>query len=341
MKKLSLENYNDILEYFNLTSKPSYTKFCEGKPMDRHTLARYCNLFNKNAEEFVKYWSDFRTEEFVYHFEDKEKEFIKEYKEADKISMTVLASKYRYNIKKISEILKLVLKDEFKYKNKKQFNRHVFDEIDTEEKAYWLGFILADGYLHEERGTLHFSIGAKDYNHLVKFYEFIEGKEPVDEYIYPTTGGVGQLTYGMQLTDRNMADSLKRYGIFQAKSTKEQFNWSIRPDLLRHYIRGYFDGDGCITKNKNICSLVSSKELCYAVKKYCQDVIGIKFNPMYEYVKVKQGELYCFTLSSQFSALQFLDHIYKDSKVYLDRKYKLYLEKLELCPDFKILNGRG
>ncbi len=62
-----------------------------------------------------------------------------------------------------------------------KFNQHIFDNIDTEEKAYWLGFIYADGYiakLNMEKINYAFSIGLAviDVKHLEKFNTFMEYK---------------------------------------------------------------------------------------------------------------------------------------------------------------------
>ena len=51
----------------------------------------------------------------------------------------------------------------------KDYNRHIFDEINSSEKAYWLGFIVADGYLNTERGMLRIKLGNIDKHHLEKF----------------------------------------------------------------------------------------------------------------------------------------------------------------------------
>jgi len=50
-----------------------------------------------------------------------------------------------------------------------EYNRHIFDEINTSDKAYWLGFIIADGYLNDNKNMLRIKLGDKDKHHLEKF----------------------------------------------------------------------------------------------------------------------------------------------------------------------------
>lgn len=59
----------------------------------------------------------------------------------------------------------------------KDYNRHIFDTIDTPEKAYWLGFIVADGYLNVNRRMLRIKLGDIDKNHLLKYINFLGGDE--------------------------------------------------------------------------------------------------------------------------------------------------------------------
>ncbi|MGM9535052.1 MAG: hypothetical protein ACI3VR_07355, partial [Intestinibacter sp.] len=65
--------------------------------------------------------------------------------------------------------------------NRPKFNEHIFDVIDTEEKAYWLGFIFADGYIGStplepnKKSVYNFELSLKleDTSHLEKFKSFI------------------------------------------------------------------------------------------------------------------------------------------------------------------------
>ena len=61
--------------------------------------------------------------------------------------------------------------------NRLKFDNTVFDKIDTEEKAYWLGFIVADGYLNINKHMLRIKLGNRDRSHLIKFIKFVGGNE--------------------------------------------------------------------------------------------------------------------------------------------------------------------
>ena len=59
------------------------------------------------------------------------------------------------------------------YQNLTKFNENVFDSIDTEEKAYWLGFIFADGYISLKGNSFELSLKGSDSEHLDKFNKFM------------------------------------------------------------------------------------------------------------------------------------------------------------------------
>ena len=72
-----------------------------------------------------------------------------------------------------------------------EYNRHIFDDIDSSEKAYWLGFIIADGYLNDDKNMLRIKLGDKDKNHLIKFIKFLGGDlSMLKNEIHNTTGNI-------------------------------------------------------------------------------------------------------------------------------------------------------
>ena len=97
--------------------------------------------------------------------------------------------------------------------------------------------------------------------------------------------------------------------------------------LIRHYIRGYFDGDGCFTftnKSFHINFITASKVLN-------DDLFKIlkleEFNPIESnYINDFNTCMYQINIYRNNEKINFLDWIYKDSNIYLDRKYKKYLK---------------
>ena len=97
------------------------------------------------------------------------KDIIKMYEDN---SITSIAKKYNCSNQTITRLLEkqnIELRGNRKY----FFNESIFDNIDTAEKAYWIGFITADGYINEKRGWLSIQLQYSDIDHLKKFAKFI------------------------------------------------------------------------------------------------------------------------------------------------------------------------
>ena len=62
-------------------------------------------------------------------------------------------------------------------------NSNIFEKIDTEEKAYWLGFLYADGYVDPERGEIILGLAEKYKEHINKFINFLETNAPYKDKI--------------------------------------------------------------------------------------------------------------------------------------------------------------
>ena len=121
---------------------------------------------------------------------------------------------------------------------KYNFNEHYFDNIDCQEKAYWLGFFAADGYNHRDKGYIEFRLHKQDIEILNKFKSCIQSNNPI---------GLYKETYcNLSLYSKHLCEKLAEYGLGQAKTYTLQLP-SLEKSLMRHFIRGYFDGDGCFS----------------------------------------------------------------------------------------------
>lgn len=121
-------------------------------------------------------------------------------------------------------------------------NEHFFDSIDSESKAYWLGFISADGYIRPApKRILGITLSDKDEHHIQLLKNALGSDHTITKY-----GGTARL----HIYSDFLTSALAVHGVIQNKTFTMEFP-SIPQHIIRHFIRGYFDGDGCFTANKS------------------------------------------------------------------------------------------
>ena len=306
MKTIS-KNLYDACEFYLQNQGLSLTKAAAIFSVDRHSIKKHL-IDYKSYSHFFKDQCYLITEEELipvnYFLADKKR------------SLTEVCKKFKIGPNTIKTRMK-ILGIEYQARRERIFNLRKFQEIDTEEKAYWLGFILADGYLNEDRNFLNIKLGIVDEKHLEKFATFMEEKDYKIKYdiggAYTRDNPVCYIDYN----SKELVADLKKWGIFQGKSGKEVPIDFIDDNLKKSYIRGLIDGDGCV-KN-NFFSYVGSIESCQYVKDYFSKWIDYKENCNYIY---KKGTIFTFCLKNQ-QVNNALKEIYLNSSIYLDRKYEV------------------
>lgn len=126
-----------------------------------------------------------------------------------------------------------------------------------------------------------------------------------------------------------MWNILNNYGCTPNKSLTLKFpDESIFADksLIRHFIRGYFDGDGCITRHigKNTVSLVTNILGTYNFLNSLEQQCNFPANSIIKRKDKRHSDPIYSLNFSKSQSLQFIHFIYDDANIYLDRKYKLY-----------------
>ena len=204
-------------------------------------------------------------------------------------------------------------------------NHNYFDNIDTEEKAYWLGFLFADGYIRERKSgnSLEMKLSVKDIEHLQLFKNSVNSNHKIVEGInkvkYKGGFSTSKICY-LAIYSLKLVESIKKQGVHSRKTfTIDKPN--ISNGLMRHFIRGYFDGDGSFSFNPqkyiNKTQIVSASEL---FTKFIIDELGdnnIRIN-LYSNIKLQ--------IQNKLDNLKFYDYIYKNANVYLKRKKEKYEE---------------
>lgn len=204
-------------------------------------------------------------------------------------------------------------------------NYDYFSMIDTEEKAYWLGFIYADGNVNKVKNTLTINLQAGDKKHLEKLNKCLEGN-----YSVKVTENIrGDKTYWnarLSVYSTKLVKDLINKGVVPNKTSVIVFP-TIQNDLVRHFIRGYFDGDGtvCERKHKKGPSDLACSFTC-GNQTFLESIRKILFeNNINSYiVQTNENKVY-LSLAGLQNPDNFLKYIYKDATIYLDRKF----EKME------------
>lgn len=206
-----------------------------------------------------------------------------------------------------------------------------FDNIDTEEKAYWLGFFYADGYLTNNSNAIAIELKATDKEHLEKFKASLHSEKDVKIYHKNSTYGP-QDNCRFIFSSSHMKDILLSYYKSVNKTFEGEFPKITNPELIRHAIRGFFDGDGCLTglpKDQDYLfkpsvSFIGTKETL----KYIEQISGFLW-VWSQRVADKTKNNYQIQCGRVHDCMNFLNYMYKDSHIYLDRKYERYQLLLE------------
>ena len=213
----------------------------------------------------------------------------------------------------------------------KPFNENYFETIDTEKKAYFLGFLMADGCVKTRECQPCIAMQLKSTDKYI--LEELKAELKTDNTIeYNKKRNHSTL----RVHSQKMADDLKKYGIVPRKTGKEKLPLKLLPnDMVRHFIRGFFDGDGWVTltsshgkRNKRLgVGFVGNVKMLTDIKKCFMKNLQSSFNANpYVYDNNAKGydgfaELIFYKLSD---CVEIFKWLYKDATIFLSRKRDVF-----------------
>lgn len=217
-------------------------------------------------------------------------------------------------------------------------DQHFFDVIDTEDKAYWLGFIYADGYI--VKSTRNYELGIElnyqDSGHLNKFNKIFNDYYNVSKKIsnydsIDICGGRdprGKVRESciIRIYSKTICEGLVKNGVVQNKTNSEIFPKIQNKELFLHFLRGYIDGDGSyvVRNNKYKTPIISIQGNNIHMHNYIinklDEFFGIK-----AYVRPDRTS-YKLSIRRKTDIFKLINLMYDNANIYLDRKFDKIIE---------------
>lgn len=212
-------------------------------------------------------------------------------------------------------------------KSKYTYDELYFNSINSSEKAYWLGFFYADGYVSighyngkESSYEASIELSEKDFLHLKKFVNCISGNIPVNKFrkVCGTPAKIHDFC-SVRVYSKTMVFDLINDGVVQNKSFILKFPTCVKEEYMSHFIRGYFDGNGSVCENKKQKSVRCN--FTTASEDFAIDLMNWLINNGIRcYITRYRNILQC-NIRGLKNVEEFRKLLYKDSTIYLDRKF--------------------
>lgn len=205
------------------------------------------------------------------------------------------------------------------------FTEDYFEIINCESKAYWVGYLAADGCLLRGNGVY---LSSKDIEVLDRFRSDLKvvkkmGKSEIN----------GKDYFRICLYSNKMYNDLLKYNLTPRKSLTLKPPANLPKDMIRHWIRGYFDGDGCIT--------IKAKKPNHLVSRCRFGILGtfevlnfIKINLPFELREIRlkdnKSKIYSLSTGKIDNIYSVFNYLYSGTSLYLKRKKDKFIEYFEM-----------
>lgn len=249
-----------------------------------------------------------------------EKQIVADYLE--NFGTAELVKKYNLHRTTIQRILKNYNIPLRKRTTAAKFDIHFFDTY-TVESCYWAGFIAADGNISKDRNNVNIHLAISDLSHLQKFARAIKYTGNIEQHKEDCRISIAGSYYKEALA--------KKFDLFPQKTKTVSISSKIPQEFLFDYIRGYFDGDGCITQTNeylHISFTSGSEKILEQLREifFSNNIVLQSKNKIPPITNGSSINYFCK------NALNILDLLYMNSTedIRLDRKYNLYCKYKEI-----------
>lgn len=318
------ESVNDIVQ--RLANGEKFSTLCEEYGFERHNYGRW---LEQNG-----YRTRRKSSKRTIIPDDQLAEAYRLITE-EQYSLQQVAKIIGYSYPTVSKRLWEVYQCKTLPDGKRPVNDHYFDNIDTAEKAYWLGFLLADGTV-SNKYRIEFCLQDQDKYAVENFREAINSKHNICKKVVR-----GFVNWRISFCSKIMAEALAILGCWPRK-TYNKILPVINQSLYSHFMRGYVDGNGStylsycnsLTAQITTGSQIFAQQLQELLYKY--DIVCC----------IKQDRRTTSSYRINFNLInsgKLLDWCYRDSteKTRLHRKYEKYLKAKNCRPQSNVTEDCG
>jgi hypothetical protein len=236
----------------------------------------------------------------------------------DNISSEKIAKQFDINGTTVCRILKrrgIELRSESDRHRTLNLYEDFFSVIDTQEKAYLLGFLYADGSVHKDNNMIKIEVHEKDQDILELFIQNIfnncRPKIGIDREVYRY----------ITITSKQLKEDLIKHGCTPQKTFTVSLP-TLNNEMLSHFLRGLYDGDGCICTTNNQVSVTLTGLGTFL--KQIQDIYTSLNIRSYYVVYKKNKKIGDLCVRAVDEVNKLLRYLYSDARIYLQRKYQAY-----------------
>jgi hypothetical protein len=178
---------------------------------------------------------------------------------------------------------------------KYKVNENYFEDINSHEKAYILGFIYADGYNGED--TLELAQNMEREDVLIHIKKALETDQEIKYYV-PNKGT-------LNIYSKKICSDLANLGAIRNKSLVLQFPTFLPEDLMCSFILGYFDGDGCVWDGKRKKMTVKDDRHPGQTRERIVHNVKFTFTGNYDFINALQDYLISKNIVNKKTKLNF------------------------------------
>lgn len=217
-------------------------------------------------------------------------------------------------------------------------DENFFENIDTEEKAYWLGFLYADGYIASGKSDINkqrswyveIGLSSSDRKHVELFSKCLNSTYPIKNRTTSKTyfkkDNTNCVSTHIKITNKKMVKDLVDKGCTSNKSWTITYPNFLNKSLEGHFIRGFFDGDGSIRKrgpNQYEVSVYSNINFIKGLNSSLKNIFSIG---SYIIQRHDRNDLSSLLISNYKDCLSFYNLIYESMKTecFLKRKKDIF-----------------